>query len=100
MSLQHWAETEVEESKGSFAIKDGNVHTLCKDQTGKDIRLINENDYYLETFVIAFIKGWLLALVMPSSVPLLVLATGAMSLFLSKMATPARALSQKFHDSF
>lgn len=37
--------------------------------------------------MIAFIKGWLLTLVMLSSIPLLVLSGGIMSLFLSKMAS-------------
>lgn len=42
------AETQVEESRGSFAIKDGNVHLLCNDQTVEGVRLINETDCYLE----------------------------------------------------
>ncbi|WJZ93799.1 hypothetical protein VitviT2T_012710 [Vitis vinifera] len=51
------AETEVEESRGSFAIKDGNVHLLCNDQTVEDIRLINENDCYLEANELDFLSG-------------------------------------------
>ena len=35
---------------------------------------------------------------MRSSIPLLVVAGGTMSLFLSKMTTPTRALSQKKQD--
>ena len=50
---------------------------------GKFIQLIST---FIGGFVIAFIKGWLLTLVMLSSIPPLVLAGGAMALFLSKMA--------------
>ena len=38
-------------------------------------------------FVIAFIEGWLLTLVMLSSIPLLVISGGVMSLIISKMAS-------------
>lgn len=37
--------------------------------------------------MIAFIKGWLLALVMLSSIPLLVMSGAVMSVALSKMAS-------------
>ena len=53
-------------------------------QVGKFIQLVST---FIGGFIIAFIKGWLLTLVMLSSIPLLVIAGGAMSLFLSKMAT-------------
>ncbi|KDP29251.1 hypothetical protein JCGZ_16640 [Jatropha curcas] len=39
------AETEVEESRGSFAIEDGDVHFVCDHQTIEDIRVTNELDY-------------------------------------------------------
>ncbi|KAK3004302.1 hypothetical protein RJ639_018664 [Escallonia herrerae] len=38
------AETEVEESRGSFVIKDKNVHSICNHQTIEDIRVINQSD--------------------------------------------------------
>ncbi|XP_058003212.1 uncharacterized protein LOC110658267 isoform X2 [Hevea brasiliensis] len=38
------AETEIEESRGSFAIKDGNVLVVCDHQTIEDIRVINKLD--------------------------------------------------------
>ena len=53
-------------------------------QVGKFIQLIST---FLGGFVIAFIKGWLLALVLLSSIPLLVIAGGATSIFVSKMAS-------------
>ncbi|KAF5737638.1 hypothetical protein HS088_TW13G00525 [Tripterygium wilfordii] len=40
------AETEVKESRGSFAIKNGDVHLLCDHQTVEEIRIINpDHDY-------------------------------------------------------
>ncbi|KAB2625074.1 ABC transporter B family member 11-like [Pyrus ussuriensis x Pyrus communis] len=42
-------------------------------------------------FVIAFIKGWLLALVMLSSIPLLVLAGAVVSILTSKLVTRGQA---------
>ncbi|KAK2652109.1 hypothetical protein Ddye_011965 [Dipteronia dyeriana] len=38
------AETEVEESRGSFVFKDRNVHLVCDHQTIEDIRVINQFD--------------------------------------------------------
>ncbi|CAN0907989.1 yihQ [Linum grandiflorum] len=34
------AETEVEESRGSFAVKDGTVHLVCEHQTVEEIRVV------------------------------------------------------------
>lgn len=38
-------------------------------------------------FVIAFIKGWLLSIVLVSCIPALVIAGGAMGLIMSKMSS-------------
>lgn len=53
-------------------------------QVGKFIQLVAT---FLGGFVIAFIEGWLLTLVMLSSIPLLVISGAIMSLVLSKMAS-------------
>ena len=42
---------------------------------------------FIGGFVIAFAKGWLLTLVMLSSIPPLVIAGGLMSLVISRMAS-------------
>ncbi|KAH7511735.1 hypothetical protein FEM48_Zijuj12G0014400 [Ziziphus jujuba var. spinosa] len=42
------AETEVEESRGSFVVKDGDVHLVCNHQTIQDIKVINQLDEFLE----------------------------------------------------
>lgn len=39
------ADTEVEESRGSFLIKDKNVRLVCNHQTVEDIRIIQDSDY-------------------------------------------------------
>ncbi|XP_015068243.1 uncharacterized protein LOC107012823 [Solanum pennellii] len=38
------AETQVEESRGSFVVKDKHVHSLSNNQTIDDIKIINESD--------------------------------------------------------
>lgn len=43
------AETEVEESRGSFVIKDKHVHSLSNNQTVDDIKIVNES-YKVPTF--------------------------------------------------
>ncbi|KAL3531569.1 hypothetical protein ACH5RR_010891 [Cinchona calisaya] len=42
---------------------------------------------FIGSFVITFVKGWLLTLVMLSSIPPLVMAGGVMALFISRMAS-------------
>ncbi|XP_051150649.1 uncharacterized protein LOC127265038 [Andrographis paniculata] len=38
-------DTEVEESRGSFVIKDGNVHHVCNHQSIEEIKVIQESDF-------------------------------------------------------
>ncbi|XP_052172791.1 uncharacterized protein LOC127788492 [Diospyros lotus] len=42
------AETEVEESRGSFVIKDRRIHLVCNHQTIEDIRVISQDDFRAE----------------------------------------------------
>ncbi|KAK6149041.1 hypothetical protein DH2020_016566 [Rehmannia glutinosa] len=44
------ADTEVEESRGSFLIKDKNIHLVCNHQTIEDIRVIKESDHQDSSF--------------------------------------------------
>lgn len=46
---------------------------------------------FLGGFVIAFVKGWLLALVLMSSIPCIVIASGMMTIFLGKLMTRGQA---------
>ncbi|KAL3841161.1 hypothetical protein ACJIZ3_025752 [Penstemon smallii] len=43
------ADTEVEESRGSFVIKDTEIHLVCNHQTVEDIRIIEDFDSNLHT---------------------------------------------------
>ncbi|PIN21502.1 Alpha-glucosidase [Handroanthus impetiginosus] len=49
------ADTEVEESRGSFAIKERNVHLLCNHQIIDDIRVIN--DHHDSHLPVVLIRG-------------------------------------------
>jgi len=51
-------------------------------KVGKFLQLIST---FLGGFIIAFARGWLLSLVMLSSIPLVVISAGAMSLVISKL---------------
>jgi len=51
-------------------------------KVGKFLQLISA---FLGGFIIAFARGWLLSLVMLSSIPLVVISAGAMSLVISKL---------------
>lgn len=53
-------------------------------QVGKFIQLVST---FVGGFVIAFIKGWLLTLVMMSSIPPMVVSGAAMAIIISKMAS-------------
>ncbi|CAK9184055.1 unnamed protein product [Ilex paraguariensis] len=50
------AETEVEESRGSFVIKDRDVHLVCHHQTIEEIKVINQHDYSEEAKDLDFLS--------------------------------------------
>ncbi|KAK9733051.1 hypothetical protein RND81_04G040300 [Saponaria officinalis] len=60
------------------------IQDAMGEKVGQFIQLVCT---FIGGFVIAFIKGWLLTLVMLSSIPPLVIAGALMGIFLSKMAT-------------
>ncbi|KAG8389626.1 hypothetical protein BUALT_Bualt02G0248600 [Buddleja alternifolia] len=60
------------------------IQEAMGEKVGKFMQLIAT---FLGGFVIAFIKGWLLTLVMLSSIPLLVISGALMSIALSRMAS-------------
>ena len=57
-------------------------------QVGKFLQLLAT---FIGGFIIAFIKGWLLTLVMLSSIPLMVAAGATMSIIITKMASRGQA---------
>eukprot|EP01018_Ginkgo_biloba_P025298 Gb_32125 [translate_table: standard] len=59
------------------------IQEAMGEKVGKFIQLIST---FVGGFVVAFIKGWKLSLVMLSMIPLLVLAGGSMAIIISKMS--------------
>ncbi|KAL9235183.1 hypothetical protein vseg_009970 [Gypsophila vaccaria] len=68
------------------------IQDAMGEKVGQFIQLVCT---FLGGFVIAFIKGWLLTLVMLSSIPPLVIAGALMGIFLSKMATRGQSAYAK-----
>ncbi|KAJ8748691.1 hypothetical protein K2173_008136 [Erythroxylum novogranatense] len=60
------------------------IQEAMGEKVGKFIQLVAT---FIGAFVIAFIKGWLLTLVMLASIPLLVISGGAMSIVIARMAS-------------
>ncbi|KAG5552503.1 hypothetical protein RHGRI_010552 [Rhododendron griersonianum] len=60
------------------------IQDAMGEKVGKFIQLVST---FLGGFVIAFIKGWLLTLVLISCIPLLVITGGATFIFISKVAS-------------
>ncbi|XP_065859874.1 ABC transporter B family member 11-like isoform X2 [Euphorbia lathyris] len=60
------------------------IQDAMGEKVGKYIQLLST---FIAGFVIAFIRGWLLTLVMLSSIPLLVIAGAVVSIMISKSAT-------------
>ncbi|XP_024020533.1 ABC transporter B family member 9 isoform X2 [Morus notabilis] len=60
------------------------IQDAMGEKVGKFIQLVST---FLGGFVIAFVKGWLLTLVLLGCIPLIVLAGGAMATIMSKMAS-------------
>lgn len=61
-------------------------------QVGKAIQLVST---FVGGFVIAFIRGWLLTLVMLCSIPLLVMAGAALAIVISKTASRGQSAYAK-----
>ncbi|KAF2325016.1 hypothetical protein GH714_022250 [Hevea brasiliensis] len=60
------------------------IQDAMGEKVGKFLQLVST---FVGGFVVAFIKGWLLTLVLMSSIPLLVLAGAAMSMTIARMAS-------------
>ncbi|XP_048127331.1 ABC transporter B family member 11-like isoform X3 [Rhodamnia argentea] len=68
------------------------IQDAMGEKVGKFIQLVST---FVGGFVIAFIKGWLLALIMLTMIPLLVIAGGVTSLIISKMASQGQTAYAK-----
>ncbi|XP_057966003.1 ABC transporter B family member 11-like [Malania oleifera] len=68
------------------------IQDAMGEKVGKFIQLVST---FLGGFVIAFVKGWLLTLVMLSSIPPLVMAGSVMSIMIAKMASRGQSAYAK-----
>ncbi|XP_042515586.1 ABC transporter B family member 11-like [Macadamia integrifolia] len=68
------------------------IQDAMGEKVGKFIQLITT---FIGGFVVAFIKGWLLTLVMISTIPALVISGAAMSIVISKMASRGQSAYSK-----
>ncbi|KAK7843585.1 abc transporter b family member 11 [Quercus suber] len=69
---------------------------LIQDAMGEKVgKFLQLTSTFIGGFVIAFIKGWLLTLVMLSSIPLLVASGAVMSIIISKMASQGQSAYAK-----
>uniref|UniRef100_A0A7N1A511 Uncharacterized protein n=1 Tax=Kalanchoe fedtschenkoi TaxID=63787 RepID=A0A7N1A511_KALFE len=68
------------------------IQDAMGEKVGKFIQLMST---FLGGFIIAFVKGWLLTLVMLSAIPLIAISGGAMAIFISKMASRGQAAYAK-----
>ncbi|OMO82289.1 hypothetical protein COLO4_23136 [Corchorus olitorius] len=68
------------------------IQDAMGEKVGKFIQLVST---FFGGFIIAFIKGWLLTLVMLTSIPLLVISGGVMAILISKMASRGQAAYAK-----
>ncbi|OMP07445.1 hypothetical protein COLO4_07339 [Corchorus olitorius] len=68
------------------------IQDAMGEKVGKFIQLVST---FFGGFIIAFIKGWLLTLVMLTSIPPLVMSGGGMAILISKMASRAQAAYAK-----
>ncbi|KAK8702333.1 hypothetical protein V6N13_020694 [Hibiscus sabdariffa] len=79
---------DVETNTGEVIGRMSGDTVLIQDAMGEKVGKFSQLlSTFFGGFVIAFIKGWLLTLVMLSAIPLLVLSGGTIAVMISKMAT-------------
>ncbi|KAK8570318.1 hypothetical protein V6N13_003005 [Hibiscus sabdariffa] len=87
---------DVETSTGEVIGRMSGDTVLIQDAMGEKVgKFIQLVSTFFGGFVIAFIRGWLLALVMMSSIPLLVISGGTIALIISKMASQGQSAYAK-----
>ncbi|KAG8058852.1 hypothetical protein GUJ93_ZPchr0002g25192 [Zizania palustris] len=78
---------DVETSTGEVIERMSGDTVLIQEAIGEKVgKFLQLNSTFLGGFMIAFARGWLLSLVMLSSIPLVVLAAAAMTLAATKLA--------------
>lgn len=79
---------DTETSTGEVIGRMSGDTILIQDAMGEKVaKFIQLVSTFIGGFVIAFVKGWELALVLMACIPMVVVAGGAMSVFMSKMSS-------------
>ncbi|KAL5997458.1 ATP-binding cassette sub- B member 9 [Asimina triloba] len=79
---------DMETTTGDIIERISRDTMLIQDAMGEKVaKFIQLVSTFIGGFVVAFIKGWLLALVMVSCIPPMVLAGAAMAIFITKMSS-------------
>ncbi|MBA0834357.1 hypothetical protein Goarm_006717 [Gossypium armourianum] len=79
---------DVETNTGEVVARMSGDTVLIQDAMGEKVgKVLQLLSTFFGGFTIAFVKGWLLTLVMLSSIPLLVISGATMAVIISKMAT-------------
>ncbi|KAK8264898.1 hypothetical protein V6Z12_D12G141400 [Gossypium hirsutum] len=79
---------DVETNTGEVVGRMSGDTVLIQDAMGEKVgKVLQLLSTFFGGFIIAFVKGWLLTLVMLSSIPLLVISGATMAVIISKMAT-------------
>ncbi|KAK3404268.1 hypothetical protein EUGRSUZ_K00572 [Eucalyptus grandis] len=87
---------DKETNKGEVVGRMSGDTVLKQDAMGEKVgKFIQLMSTFFGGFVIAFIKGWLLTLVMLSSIPPIVVSGGFMSLIIAKMASRGQSIYAK-----
>ncbi|XP_056163005.1 ABC transporter B family member 21-like isoform X3 [Syzygium oleosum] len=87
---------DKETNKGEVVGRMSGDTVLIQDAMGEKVgKFIQLMSTFFGGFVVAFIKGWLLALVMLSSIPPLVVSGGLVSLIIAKMASRGQSAYAK-----
>ncbi|KAL3714525.1 hypothetical protein ACJRO7_006443 [Eucalyptus globulus] len=87
---------DKETNKGEVVGRMSGDTVLIQDAMGEKVgKFIQLMSTFFGGFVIAFIKGWLLTLVMLSSIPPIVVSGGFMSLIIAKMASRGQSIYAK-----
>ncbi|KAK8570319.1 hypothetical protein V6N13_003006 [Hibiscus sabdariffa] len=68
------------------------IQDAMGEKVGKFLQLVST---FFGGFIVAFIRGWLLTLVMLSTIPLLVISGGTMAMIISKMASRGQSAYAK-----
>ncbi|GMI98931.1 P-GLYCOPROTEIN 4, MULTIDRUG RESISTANCE 4, ARABIDOPSIS P-GLYCOPROTEIN 4, ATP-binding cassette B4 [Hibiscus trionum] len=87
---------DVETNTGEVVGRMSGDTVLIQDAMGEKVgKFLQSVSAFFGGFIVAFIRGWLLTLVMLSTIPLLVISGGTMAMVISKMASRGQSAYAK-----